>query len=60
VLLLVHVDEVDDDDSAQVAQADLPDDLTTASRLILRIVSSRSRLPTYLPVFTSIDTSASV
>ena len=27
VLLLLHVDEVEDDDPAQVAQPDLPDDL---------------------------------
>src|SRR2546421_2938429 len=32
----------------------------TASRLILSTVWSKSRLPTYLPVFTSIETSASV
>ena len=32
----------------------------TASRLILSTVSSKSRLPTYLPVLTSIATRASV
>src|SRR3989304_2443862 len=32
----------------------------TASRLILRMVCSKSRLPTYLPVFTSMATRASV
>src|SRR3990172_4330050 len=32
----------------------------TASRLILRTVCSKSRLPTYLPVFTSMATRASV
>jgi hypothetical protein len=57
---LGHVDQVDDDDAAQVAQPDLADDLATASRLVFRTVSSRLVLPTKRPVLTSIATSASV
>ncbi len=61
VLALVHVNEVDDDDAAEIAEANLADDSGTASRLVLTMVSSRrADLPTYLPVLMSMATSASV
>jgi hypothetical protein len=61
VLLAHHVDEVDDDDAAQVAQAQLPrDGACAASRLVLKMVSSKLRAPTKPPVFTSTVVSASV
>ena len=40
VALFVHVDEVDDDQAREIAQAELPGDLFDASRLVLSAVSS--------------------
>ena len=60
VLLARHVDEVDDDDAAEVAQAQLARDRLAASRLVLKIVSSKLRAPTKPPVLTSTVVSASV
>ncbi len=65
VLRVRHVDEVDDDDPADVAQAQLTDDLLRASRLFFVIVSSSRapellpRAPTKRPVFTSMTVNAS-
>ena len=56
----LHVDEVDDDDAADVAQPELRAISSAASRLLRNTVSSRLDLPTFLPVFTSITVSASV
>ena len=61
VLALIHVDEVDHDDAAQIAQANLTHDLR--NRIEVRLengVLKRAVLPTYLPVLMSIATSASV
>jgi hypothetical protein len=60
-MLALHVDEVDDDDAAQVAQPQLArDGVCAASRLVLKIVSSKLRAPTKPPVLTSMVVSASV
>ena len=56
---LIHVNEVDHDDAAEIAQ-NLSNTLM-ASRFVFRIVSSRRAvLPTYLPVLMSMATRASV
>ena len=61
VAALVHVDEVDDDDAAEIAQADLADDFFDGIDVGLTMVSSRRAvLPTYLPVLISMATRASV
>jgi len=63
VAILVHVDEVDDDQPGEVAQAKLPGDLPSeASRLVLRrgVLDVGARAFGAAPEFTSIETSASV
>ncbi len=60
VRLDLHVDEVDDDDPADVAQAQLAGDLLGRLEVVAETVSSRFDLPTYLPVLTSITVIASV
>ena len=57
----LHVDEVDDDDAADVAQAELPGDLARRPRGCCGRPSPRgSTSPTFLPVLTSMTVSASV
>ena len=41
--LVAHVDEIDDDDAAEIAQPQLARDATAASRLVRKMVSSRLR-----------------
>jgi hypothetical protein len=61
VLLALHVDEVDDDDAAEVAQPQLARDRLSRPRgSVLKMVSSKLRLPTKPPVLTSIVVIASV
>jgi hypothetical protein len=61
VLLVFHVDEVDNDDAAEVAQAQLAGNGDwAASRLVLKMVSSKLRTPTKPPVLTSMVVIASV
>jgi hypothetical protein len=60
VLLVLHVDEVDNDDAAEVPQPSWRAMVTAASRLVLKMVSSKLRTPTKPPVFTSMVVIASV
>jgi len=46
---VLHVDEVEHDDSAEVSQTDLANDLLRRFEFVLNTVSSRFLLPTYLP-----------
>jgi hypothetical protein len=55
--LRFHVDEVADDDAADVPQADLPGDLARRLGLVRRIVFG-VLLAGVAPVFTSIEVSA--
>ena len=57
--LLVHVDEVDDDDAADVAQPQLVGDLLARLEVGLGDRLLEVCLPTNLPVLTSIAVSAS-
>jgi len=57
---IVHIDEVTDDDTAQITQAQLARDDLCRFELVLKIVSSKVRPPTKPPVLTSIVVSASV
>ena len=59
VLLFVHVDEVDDDHAADVAQAQLVGDLLARLEVGLGDGLLEARLPTNLPVLTSMAVSAS-
>jgi hypothetical protein len=54
VALLLHVDEVDDDQAGEVAQAQLAGDSSAASRLVWSAVSSILCSRVERPEFTSI------
>ena len=57
---LLHVDEVDDDQAGEVAQAQLAGDFVGRLELVLSAVSSMEYSRVGLPEFTSMATSASV
>ena len=60
IRLGVHVDEVADDDAADVAQPQLTRDLSRGFHVRLEAVFSGSFLPTKRPELTSMEMSASV
>jgi len=43
MVAVLHVDEVDDDDSAEIAQPELPRDHLCGLEIVLKIVSSKLR-----------------
>lgn len=60
MVFIVHVDEINDDNAAEVTQTQLAGYRLVASILVLKIVSSRLRCPTNAPVLISMVVIASV
>ena len=60
MLVVFHVDEVDDDDAPRLRRRSWRAMVWAASRLVLKMVSSKLRTPTKPPVLTSMVVIASV